>query len=89
MSNIRILLADDHSIVLDGLKLILEIDPNMEVVGEAQNGQEVLDFVVNHEVDVIIMDINMPIMDGITCSRKIKSFDNFWNQFLVRFKNQN
>jgi DNA-binding NarL/FixJ family response regulator len=75
MSKIRILLADDHSIVLDGLKLILEIDPNMQVVEEAHNGQEVLDFVSNNDVDVIIMDINMPVMDGITCSRKLKSIN--------------
>jgi DNA-binding NarL/FixJ family response regulator len=72
MTNIKVLLADDHSIVLDGLRLILEIDPTMEVVGEARNGQEVLDFIESHSVDVIIMDINMPTMDGITCSRKIK-----------------
>ena len=75
MSEIKILLADDHAIVLDGLKLVLSIDPQFKVVGEVQNGQEVLDFVESNEVDIIIMDINMPVMDGITCSKKLKSIN--------------
>lgn len=76
MSNIKILLADDHAIVLDGLKLVLSIDPTFQVVGEVQNGQEVIDFIETNEVDIIIMDINMPVMDGITCSRKLKAIDD-------------
>jgi len=72
MSRIKILLADDHQIVIDGLKLILESRENFDVVGEVGDGQQVLDFLVQHKVDIVVLDINMPVMDGITCARKIK-----------------
>ena len=72
MSTIKILLADDHQIVIDGLKLILESKEQYQVVGEVANGQEVLDFLVHNNVDLVVLDINMPIMDGITCAKKIK-----------------
>ena len=73
MSSIKILLADDHNIVLDGLKLILGANENFEVVGEAENGQEVLDYLEKERVDLVVLDINMPVMDGITCGKHIKS----------------
>lgn len=73
MSNIKIVLADDHTIVLDGLKLILSANENFEVVGEAENGKEVLAILEKEKVDIVILDINMPEMDGITCARHIKS----------------
>ena len=73
MSSVRILIADDHQIVLDGLKMVLSAREDFEVVGEASNGLEVLDFVANNTVDIVVLDINMPEMDGIKCARKIKS----------------
>lgn len=73
MSSVRILIADDHQIVLDGLKMVLSAREDFEVVGEASNGLEVLDFVANNRVDIVVLDINMPEMDGIKCARKIKS----------------
>ncbi|MEP5611112.1 MAG: response regulator transcription factor, partial [Cyclobacteriaceae bacterium] len=73
MSNVKILLADDHNIVIDGLKLILSANSHFEVVGEAENGQEVLDFLEKQKVHIVVLDINMPVMDGITCAKKIKS----------------
>lgn len=72
MSNIKILLADDHKIVIDGLKLILGANPHFEIVGEVENGQEALDFLEQQKVHIVVLDINMPVMDGITCARKIK-----------------
>lgn len=72
MTRIRILLADDHTIVLDGLKAVLKSSDALEVVGEVKNGEEVLTFVATHPVDVVVLDINMPVMDGITCARKLK-----------------
>jgi len=72
MKKIKILLADDHQIVLDGLKLILNNYPHFEIIGEKENGKEVLDFIEIEKPDVLITDINMPVMDGITCSKKIK-----------------
>lgn len=72
MSPIKILLADDHKIVIDGLKLILESRAHYEVVGEVENGQQALEFLAKNKVNIVVLDINMPIMDGITCAKKIK-----------------
>jgi len=72
MGKIKVLLADDHTIVLEGLKEVLSHKENMLVIGQVTNGQEVIDFINKTDVDVIIMDINMPVMDGITCSKKLK-----------------
>lgn len=73
MSKIKILLADDHQIVIDGLKLILSSHSGFEVAGEVGNGQEVLQFLEEKKVDIVVLDINMPVMDGINCAKKIKS----------------
>ncbi|MDH5398601.1 MAG: response regulator transcription factor [Cyclobacteriaceae bacterium] len=72
MSRIKVLLADDHTIVLEGLRQVLSLHESLEVVGEAQNGEEVLQFIENQAVDIVILDINMPVMDGITCARILK-----------------
>ena len=72
LAYIKVLLADDHSIVLEGLQMILSDAKNIKVVGTAKNGEDVLSFLTTNEVDVIVMDINMPYMDGLTCSRTIK-----------------
>jgi DNA-binding NarL/FixJ family response regulator len=73
MKKIKILLADDHTIVLDGLKAVLKNHDQMEVCGEARNGEEVLQFISTNYVDVVVLDINMPVMDGITCARKLRA----------------
>lgn len=73
MKPITILLADDHQIVKDGLKMILNSHPEFEVVAEVENGQQALDFLALRQVDIAVLDINMPIMDGITCARQIKA----------------
>jgi DNA-binding NarL/FixJ family response regulator len=72
MNKIKVLLADDHTIVLDGLKAVLKNNDRIEVQGEVNNGEEVLAFVATHYVDVVVLDINMPVMDGITCARRLK-----------------
>ncbi len=72
MSIIKVLLADDHQIVLDGLKMILDANEQITVVGEAENGVKVLEFLEKNYVDIVVLDINMPEMDGIRCSKKIK-----------------
>ena len=72
MEKINILLADDHTIVLEGLKEVLNHEDDLEVVGLANNGSEVLEFVRQHDVDVIVMDINMPVLDGLNCSKQLK-----------------
>ena len=73
MKLIRVLLADDHAIVIDGLKAVLSAHNHIRVSGQASNGQEVLDFIEKEFVDVIVLDINMPVMDGLTCARRIRA----------------
>ncbi|MEQ9300908.1 MAG: response regulator transcription factor [Cyclobacteriaceae bacterium] len=72
--SIKVLLADDHEMILDGLKLILEQQDDIEVVGEAYDGEEVLSMVRRlPELDIVILDINMPKKDGIEVTKEIKS----------------
>lgn len=62
---IKVLLADDHQIVTDGIKALLEPEPDLQIVGTAANGVEVLQFLKEHLVDVLLLDLYMPEMDGI------------------------
>src|SRR5215204_2442471 len=63
---IRIVIADDHAVVRQGLKMFLLDDPDFEVVAEAQNGAEALALAKELKPDVVLMDLLMPVMDGIT-----------------------
>jgi DNA-binding NarL/FixJ family response regulator len=63
---IRILLVDDHSVVRQGLRMFLALDPELEVVGEAADGAEALKAARRLQPDVVLMDLLMPVMDGIT-----------------------
>src|SRR5947209_13565447 len=69
---IRILLADDHSVVRKGLRLFLKYDPELEVVGEAADGAEALSLAREFKPDVVLMDLLMPVMDGITATAAIR-----------------
>jgi two-component system response regulator NreC len=68
---IRVLLADDHKIVRDGLKSLLEKDNELKVVGEAANGQVAVELCRELSPDVVVMDIGMPVMNGIEATEKI------------------
>ncbi len=77
MEKIKVLLADDHQIMLDGLKAILTKDKSISVVGNASNGLEVLEFLKKQAVDVILLDLQMPVMDGLETTMHVKkSFPN-------------
>ena len=69
---IRILLVDDHSVVRKGLRLFLKYDPELEVVGEAANGAEALSLAREIRPDVVLMDLLMPVMDGIVATAAIR-----------------
>lgn len=69
---IRVLLVEDQAIVRQGLKVILEQDENITVTHEADNGQHALDILEKHMVDFIMMDVRMPVVNGIEATRKIK-----------------
>ena len=68
---IRILIADDHTMVRQGLSQICDAEADMQVVGQAANGQEACDFASQVEPDAVIMDINMPVLDGVQATRYI------------------
>lgn len=69
----RILIADDHAIFRHGLRQILEENPELTVVGEASNGQEVLDQVWKHDCDLLLLDISMPGMNGLEALKQLRS----------------
>jgi two-component system response regulator NreC len=73
MTTIRVLIAEDHSIVRDGLRLLLESQPDFEVVAEAANGREAVARAQEARPDVIIMDISMPEISGLEATRLIKA----------------
>jgi DNA-binding NarL/FixJ family response regulator len=73
--SIRIVLADDHQLVRDGIRSLLEKMPGVEVVGEASNGREAIELVRSKSPSLVLMDIAMPVLDGIeTLSRITKRF---------------
>jgi len=69
---IRILIADDHSVVRQGLRMFLELDGDLEVIGEAENGAEAIRLAGELQPDVVLMDLLMPVMDGITAIGQLR-----------------
>lgn len=73
MSNIKLFVVDDHPIFIDGIVNLLKDTPGFEIIGTASNGQEFLDKIKQNEPDIVLMDINMPVMDGIEATQKLKT----------------
>jgi len=69
---IRVLIVDDHSVVHQGLQMFLALDPEIDVVGEAKNGVEAIRLACQDKPDVVLMDLLMPEMDGVTATEKIR-----------------
>lgn len=71
MKPIRILLADDHAVVRQGFKMILEAQPDMEIIGEAGNGREAVELAERLKPDIVMMDVAMPELNGIEATRRV------------------
>jgi DNA-binding NarL/FixJ family response regulator len=70
---IKVLLADDQSLIRQGLRALLELESDLEIVAEAENGEIAINLVAELKPDVVLMDIRMPIMDGVATTKEIKS----------------
>jgi DNA-binding NarL/FixJ family response regulator len=71
MPKIQVLLADDHTIVRQGLRVLLEAETDIEVVGEAETGRQALQLAKKHNPDVVVMDIAMPVLNGLEATRQL------------------
>jgi len=71
-NKIRILIVDDQALFREGLKTLLSVQSDFEIVGEVENGQEALRMVLQHKPHVVLMDLRMPVMDGVTATRRLK-----------------
>ena len=71
----RLLLVDDHPMIRRGLSDLLSLENDVQVVGEANNGQEAINYLQNNNVDLIVLDNNMPIMNGIETLKRIRELD--------------
>jgi len=69
---VRLVIADDHALVRDGLRSMLDDEPGLEVVGEAANGREALELCRSLKPDLVLMDVRMPEMDGLEATRAVK-----------------
>jgi DNA-binding NarL/FixJ family response regulator len=76
MDKIRILLADDHTVVRQGFRSLLEQERSFEIVGEAENGRDAVLMAKKYHPDVVILDISMPILNGVQALRQIRKFDS-------------
>jgi DNA-binding NarL/FixJ family response regulator len=73
MKEIKLLLVDDQDLIRESLHIVLDMDPEIKVVGLAENGAVALTLCEEHQPDVVLMDIHMPVMDGVEATRQLKT----------------
>ncbi len=69
----KLLLVDDDALVLESLEILLSEDPSIVIAGKAEQGAQALSFLQNHPVDMVLLDIQMPVMDGIETLQRIRA----------------
>jgi len=93
MKKIKVLIVDDHTLVRAGIRALLSLASDIEVIGEASNGKEALDKIKDNTPDVVLMDLVMPGMDGVAATRAIRerwpqtqvvALTSFWDEELVQ-----
>jgi len=87
MEDIKVVLADDHVVVRNGIKMLLESAGEISVIGEASNGQEALEVVKQLQPDVLIIDIRMPIMNGLEATSKLGSYSDKTKALILSMHN--
>lgn len=80
---VRIVIADDHSMIREGLRQLLELDGDIQVVGEAGNGEECLEVIEKVKPDVVLLDINMPVMNGLKMLEVLRNSKNKNQRVLI------
>lgn len=70
---IKVVIADDHELIRQGLKRIISLEDDLDVVGDAKNGEVALEMLKEHQCDVVLLDVNMPILNGIEVLKNIKN----------------
>lgn len=88
MSKIRILIADDHSMVREGLKQLIELEDDIIVVAQAGNGRESIEKIIEYKPDVVLLDINMPDMNGLEVLSYIRENDINANILILTIHNE-
>lgn len=89
MEKITVVIADDHPIFRGGVRMVLEMDSNFKVLGEASNGKEAFEKIVELKPDIAVLDINMPYLTGLEVVKELRSKDN-WTEivFLTMFDDE-
>ena len=85
---IQVLLVDDHSMVREGIKQLLELDGDIKIVGEAGNGEQCLELIDTLHPDVVLLDINMPQMNGLEVLEKLKENKNKQKVLILTIHNE-
>lgn len=88
MDMIRVMLADDHALFRQGLKSLLETEPDLRVIAEAANGREAIRFAADTRPDVILMDIQMPELDGVKACQSILEIDSKFKVIMITMYRQ-
>ena len=83
MDKVKILIVDDHSMIREGLKQLLELDGDIQVIGEAGNGEECLKLLETVHPDVVLLDINMPVMNGLKMLEVLRKSKNKKQKILI------